>query len=358
MNTTSLFSPLALRGVTLRNRIGVSPMCQYSCKDGMAAPWHLVHLGSRAVGGAGMVMAEATAISPAGRITPDCLGLWSAAHAEALKPVAGFIEEQGAVPAIQLAHAGRKASMAAPWKGGARLLENEGGWETRAPSAVPFLPDQLPPRAMTTDDIKRFIDDFVAAAKRAVDAGFRVVEIHGAHGYLLHQFLSPLSNFRTDAYGGSEENRFRLIREVARAVRAALPAQTALGVRLSCTDWDEKGLTIKDTARLSALLKEDGVDFIDCSSGFVTPDARVPFAAGFQVPFAKEIRETAKLPTAAVGMITQAAQAQNIIANEEADMVFLARAMLRDPYWPLHAAIELGVAAKDRPVPPQYLRAY
>ncbi|MBI1214420.1 MAG: oxidoreductase [Alphaproteobacteria bacterium] len=353
-----LFTPLKLRNLTLRNRIGVSPMCQYSAVEGMSGDWHLVHLGSRAIGGAGLVMMEATGVTPEGRITPDCSGIWSDAHIEPLKRITGFIAEHGAAPALQLAHAGRKASMAAPWKGGKRLSASEGGWQTVSASAVPFTPDLAPPREMSADDIKKLIDAFVAGARRGVAAGFPILEIHGAHGYLLHQFLSPLSNFRTDDYGGSEENRFRLIREVARAVRAEVPSDTVVGARLSCTDWDEKGLTIKDTARLSALLKEDGLDFIDCSSGFVTADAKVPFAPGFQVPFATEIRETAKLPAFAVGLITEAAQANDIIAKEQADMVLLARAELRDPYWPLHAALELGIAPVDANVPAQYLRGF
>jgi 2,4-dienoyl-CoA reductase-like NADH-dependent reductase (Old Yellow Enzyme family) len=354
----ALFTPLSLGKLTLRNRIGVSPMCQYSCTDGLATDWHLVHLGSRAVGGAGLVMMEATGITPEGRITPDCHGIWSDAHIEPLKRITAFIRDQGAVPAIQLAHAGRKASMAAPWKGGQEVPPDAGGWETLAPSALPFTAGLRTPRAMTQDDIKKLVDDFVAAAKRAAAAGFDILEVHGAHGYLLHQFLSPLSNKREDDFGGSEENRFRLIRQVVRAIRAAVPADIVVGVRLSCTDWDENGLTIKDTARLSVLLKEDGAGFIDCSSGFVTAEPRVPFAPGFQVPFAREIRETAGLPCCAVGLITQARQANDIIAAGDADMVFLARALLRDPYWPLHAALELGVEAVAADVPAQYLRGF
>lgn len=355
MADVPLFSPLTLRGLTLRNRVGVSPMCQYSSQDGFASDWHLVHLGSRAAGGAGLIIMEMTDVQPEGRISPGCNGIWSDAHVEPLKRITAFCREQGAAIGIQIAHAGRKASMARPWDGGKRLAASDGGWMVSAPSAIPFQADHAPPHEMTKDDIARVKDAFVDGARRAVKAGFQIIELHGAHGYLLHEFLSPLSNKRTDEFGGSEENRFRLILSIAREVRAAVPKEIVLGTRLSCVDWADGGLTLPDTTRLSSQLKAAGVDFIDCSSGFVTSDAKVPFAPGFQVPFAKEIREKAGIATAAVGMITEAAMANSIIAKGEADMVFLARAMLRDPYWPVHAAIELG-AEPDLPV--QYLRGY
>jgi 2,4-dienoyl-CoA reductase-like NADH-dependent reductase (Old Yellow Enzyme family) len=355
MTTVPLFSPFKLRNLTLRNRIGVSPMCQYSSVDGMSTDWHLVHLGSRAQGGAGLVIMEMTDVLPEGRITPGCNGIWSDAHIEPLKRVTAFCKEQGAAIGIQIAHAGRKASMSRPWEGGKRLLPDQGGWAPSAPSPIPFLPEHAPPHEMTKDDISRVKDAFVAGARRAVKAGFQVIELHGAHGYLLNEFISPLSNKRSDDYGGSEENRFRLPLEIARAVRAEIPNEIVLGARLSCVDWVEGGITIADTVRLSSQLKAAGVDFIDCSSGFVTADAKVPFAPGFQAPFAKEIREKAGLATAAVGMITEAQMANNIIAKGEADMVFIARALLRDPYWPIHAALELGA---EPDIPPQYLRGY
>ena len=355
MASVPLFTPLTLRSLTVRNRIGVSPMCQYSSRDGFATDWHLVHLGSRAVGGAGLIIMEMTDVQPEGRISPGCNGIWSDAQVEPLKRITAFVKEQGAAIGIQIAHAGRKASMQRPWEGGKRLLPDNGGWIPSAPSPIPFLPEHAPPHEMTRDDIDRVADAFVAGARRAAAAGFQVIELHGAHGYLLHEFMSPLSNKRTDDYGGSEENRFRLTLRIAREIRSAVPKDIVLGARLSCTDWVEGGLTIADTTRLSAQLKKEGVDFIDCSSGFVTSDAKVPFAPGFQVPFAKEIRAKAGIATAAVGMITEAAMANDIVAKGEADLVLLAREMLRDPYWPTHAALELGA---ELPLPPQYLRGY
>lgn len=350
-----LFTPITFRGLTIRNRIGVSPMCQYSSQDGFANDWHLVHVGSRALGGAGMIIMEATGVTPEGRITPLCHGIWKDAHIDFLKRITAFTIGHGAAAGIQLAHAGRKASMAAPWEGGKRLKKPEGGWTTIAPSPLAFAPDMEAPHEMSLDDIKKLKDDFVAGARRAVAAGFQILEIHGAHGYLLHEFYSPLSNKRTDEYGGTEENRFRLICEIARAIRAEIPQQTVLAVRLSCSDWQEGGVTIDDTVRLSAALKKEGVDFIDCSSGALTPDGKIPVGPNYQVPFAKAIKEKAGIATAAVGMINEPAQANDIIANGEADMVFLARAMLRDPYWPLHAADVLGA---EMDVPVQYLRGY
>jgi 2,4-dienoyl-CoA reductase-like NADH-dependent reductase (Old Yellow Enzyme family) len=353
--TVPLFTPITFRGLTIRNRIGVSPMCQYSAEDGFASDWHLVHIGSRALGGAGLIIMEATGVQPEGRITPACTGIWKDEHIAPLQRVTEFAKHHGAAIGIQLAHAGRKASMASPFKGGQRITAAEGGWQTVAPSAIPFQPDFAPPHALTKDEIKQLVDDFVAAAKRAVRAGFQIIEIHGAHGYLLHEFYSPLSNKREDEYGGTEENRFRLILDIARAIRAAVPQEIVLGARLSCSDWAEGGFTIDDSVRLSAALKKGGVDFIDCSSGALTPDAKIPVGPNYQVPFAKAIRDKAAIPTAAVGMINEPQQANDIILKGEADMVFLARAMLRDPYWALHAADVLGA---EMDVPQQYLRGY
>lgn len=355
MTETHLFSPLKLRNLTLRNRIGVSPMCQYSSEDGFINDWHLVHLGARATGGAGLVMMEATGVTPEGRITPHCTGLWKNDHIAPLQRLTAYIKKEGAAAGIQLAHAGRKASMAKPAAGGARLSPAQGGWETLAPSAIPFAPEHAPPREMSVADIEKLVESFVAAAKRAVEAGFQIIEIHGAHGYLLHEFLSPLSNKRTDSYGGNRENRCRLILDIAARIRAAIPQDIVVGARLSCVDWADGGITIDDSVYVSQELKKRGVDFIDCSSGFVTSDAKVPFAPNFQVPFAREIREKAGITTCAVGMITEALQADRIIRNNEADMAFLAREMLRDPYWPLHAAQKLGQKVD---IPQQYLRAF
>ncbi|MCE9507255.1 MAG: NADH:flavin oxidoreductase/NADH oxidase [Alphaproteobacteria bacterium] len=350
-----LFSPLKIRNLVLRNRIGVSPMCQYSSEDGFVNDWHFAHLGSRAVGGAGLVMMEATNVSPEGRITPACTGLWKDAHIEPLWRITDFIKKQGAAAGVQLGHAGRKASMQKPWEGGKRLSKDQGGWETLAPSALPFSPELEPPKEMSGADIQKFIADFVSAAERAVRAGFQIIELHGAHGYLLHEFLSPLSNKRADSYGGSLENRCRLTLEIAGKIRKVIPQEIVLGARLSCVDWLEGGITIDDSAHLAQELKKRGVDFIDCSSGFISAAAKSPFAPGFQVPFAKEIREKTGILTCAVGLITEAEQADGIIRSGGADMVFLARAMLRDPYWPIHAAQKLNQKAE---IPPQYLRGY
>lgn len=351
-----LFSPITFRNLTLRNRIGVSPMCQYSATDGFATDWHLVHLGARASGGAGLVIMEATAVLPEGRITPGCTGLWDDAQIPQLKRIADFIKSQGAAAGIQLAHAGRKASCDLPWKGGMPLGTDQGGWQTVAPSAIAFSKDYPVPREMTLDDIQQFKNAFIAAVLRAVQAGFQVIELHGAHGYLLNSFLSPLSNKREDAYGGSFENRCRLMLEIAEAARAAVPVDIVLAARLSCTDWVDGGWTGDDSAALSKKLKEKGIDFIDCSTGAIVADANIPAAPGFQVPFATQIREEAGMPTAAVGLITEAKQADDIVTQGKADMVFLARAFLRDAYWPAHAAQELGVDADT--VPLQYLRGY
>jgi len=350
----NLFSPIKLRGLTIRNRIFVSPMCQYSARDGLANDWHMVHLGSRAVGGAGLVMVEATGVSAAGRISHGCTGLWSDAHADALRPMAGFIRDQGAVAAIQLAHAGRKASTHVPWRGGGPLAPEEGAWQALAPSAVPFGPGFPAPHALTVAEIDALVAQFADAARRALDAGFQVAEVHMAHGYLLHEFLSPLSNRREDEYGGTLENRMRLPLRVAETVRGLWPDDLPVFVRVSATDWVDGGWDLKQSIELSKRLKAMGIDFIDCSTGGLVPDAKIPAAPGFQVPFAAAIRREADIATGAVGLITGPAQAESIVADGEADAVLMARELLRDPYWPLHAAKVLGV---DLEWPEQYQRA-
>lgn len=351
---SKLFSPLTLREVTFRNRAWVSPMCQYSSRDGMPNDWHLVHLGSRAVGGAGMVMVEATAVTPEGRISPADSGIWSDLHAEAFSRITRFIAENGAVPAIQLAHAGRKASTAAPWLGHGPLDERDGGWQTIAPSAIPFDKHYPMPREMTREEIGELVRAFVAAAKRSLAAGFKVVEIHAAHGYLLHEFLSPLSNHRRDEYGGSPENRTRLVRQVAQAVREAWPANLPLFVRISATDYAEGGWDLQQSVELAKGLKSDGVDLIDCSSGALVPNVKMPIGPGYQVPFAEAIRRGAGIATGAVGMITEPQQAEEVISSGKADAVLIARELLRDPYWPLRAAKLLKA---DVVWPRQYERA-
>jgi 2,4-dienoyl-CoA reductase-like NADH-dependent reductase (Old Yellow Enzyme family) len=351
---SALFQPLRLREVTLRNRIAVSPMCQYSAREGLPDEWHLVHLGSRAVGGAGLVIAEASAVSPEGRISPDDTGLWSDAQAEAWAPVARFVAAQGAVAGVQLAHAGRKAGTAAPWRGGRPVPEGEGGWRPVAPSPLPFAEGYATPTELAVDDIERLVGSFRDAARRAEQAGFELVEIHMAHGYLLHQFLSPLSNRRTDDFGGSLENRMRLPLAVARAVREAFPVERPVLARISATDWVEGGWDLEQSVALAGVLREAGVDLVDCSSGGSVPDAKVPLGLGYQVPFAAAIREKAGVLTGAVGLITEPAQAEAIVAHGKADIVLLAREMLRDPYWPLHAAQALRAEVRW---PDQYLRA-
>jgi 2,4-dienoyl-CoA reductase-like NADH-dependent reductase (Old Yellow Enzyme family) len=352
------FDPWTVRSVTLRNRIGVSPMCQYSSEDGLATEWHVVHLCSRAVGGAGIVIVEATAVSPEGRITPGDAGLWADRHIEPLARINRFMKQHGAVPGIQLAHAGRKASAARPWQGGAHLPNEAAGWDTLAPSAIAFGGNLTKlPREMTEADIGRVQQDFVAAAKRSLAAGYEWLEIHSAHGYLSHEFLSPLANRRADRYGGSFENRIRFLLETARAVRAVWPERFPLAVRLSCTDWVPGGWDIEQSVELSRRLKGEGVDLIDCSSGGMTPDAKIPVGPCYQVPFAERIRHEAGIATAAVGSITQPSEADEIIRSGKADLVLLARALLRDPYWPAHAARELGQKEKVPP-PPQYARAW
>jgi 2,4-dienoyl-CoA reductase-like NADH-dependent reductase (Old Yellow Enzyme family) len=352
-----LFEPLTLRSVTLPNRVGVSPMCEYSCEDGFASDWHLVHLGSRAVGGAGLVIAEATAVEARGRITASDLGLWKDAHGEFLSRIARFVEARGAVPGVQLAHAGRKASTAVPWEGGAGVPVEAGGWQPVAPSAIAFSERTIVPRAMAVEDIGEVVRAFAAAARRSVAAGFRLIELHFAHGYLVHEFLSPLSNHRQDVYGGDFEHRIRLALEITRAVRAEWPERLPLLARLSCTDWVEGGWNVEQSVELARRLSTEGVDLVDCSSGGLVPYARIDAVPGYQVPFARRIRAEAGMPTAAVGLINTPAQADAIVREGDADLVMLARAMLRDPYWALHAAEELG-HPEARRIPVQYLRAY
>lgn len=341
-----LFTPLQLRELTIRNRIFLSPMCQYSARDGAATEWHLVHLGSRALGGAGLVMAEATAVTPEGRISPDDLGLWSDNHAEQLAPVTAFIRAQGAVAAIQLAHAGRKAGTAAPWKGIRPLKMEDGGWQCVGPSPLPFAPAYRVPHELHEEELDQIVEKFSAAARRALVAGFQVVEIHMAHGYLLHSFLSPLSNRRSDAYGGSFDNRVRLPLRVATAVREVWPQQWPVFARISTTDWIEGGWELQQSIDLGMRLRDLGIDLIDCSSGGLTPGAQIPFGPGYQTSFAEAIRHEADVPTAAVGLITEPVQAEHILRTGQADAIFLGREMLRDPYWPLRAAHELGDEVK------------
>lgn len=354
MSVAHLFSPLTIRSVVFRNRIGVSPMCQYSSTDGLANDWHLVHLGSRAVGGAGLVLTEAAAVEPRGRISPADLGIWDDGQVPGLARVAAFVAAQGAVPGIQLAHAGRKASTAPPWAGGAPVALADGGWPVVAPTSAPFDPRSPVPEALDADGLARIVAAFGAAARRAREAGFRVIEIHAAHGYLIHEFLSPLVNTRTDEFGGSYDNRTRLLKRVCRAVRDEWPDDLPLFVRVSATDWADGGWTADQTVALAHHLTRDGVDLIDCSSGGIAPGIAIPAGPGYQVPFAQRIKDTVPVLTAAVGLITSPAQADQIIRNEQADLVLLAREMLRDPYWPLHAARALG---HDGPWPDQYLRA-
>lgn len=350
-----LFEPLAIAGITLRNRIVVSPMCEYSAVDGVPDDWHLVHLGSRAVGGAALVFTEATAVSPEGRISPGDTGLWNGPQQAAWARIAGFIAAQGASPGIQLAHAGRKASTDAPWRGGGPLTAAQGAWTPLAPSPIPFDDAHPVPAPLDMAGIAKVRDDFRAAALRAREAGFQVVEIHAAHGYLLHEFLSPLCNRRTDAFGGSLVNRARLLRGTVAAVREVWPASLPLFVRVSATDWASGGWDIDECVELARWLKDDGVDLIDCSSGGAVPGAKVPQAPGYQVPFAARIRREAAIATAAVGLITDAHQAEAILAHGDADLVVIAREFLRDPYFPRRAARELGAALA---APVQYGRAW
>ena len=350
-----LFSPLTIRGVTFRNRIAVSPMCEYSSVDGFANDWHLVHLGSRAVGGAGLVLTEAAAVEPRGRISPADLGIYRDEHIEMLARIARFVREHGAVPGIQIAHAGRKASTRVPWEGGAVVPQSEGGWQTVAPSPIPFKPEDPAPAELTKSEIRAIVEAFAAAARRAVAAGFQVVEIHGAHGYLIGEFLSPLANHRTDEYGGSLDGRMRFALEVAAAVRAAWPDPLPLLMRISAVDWVAEGWQIEDSVELARRLGPLGVDLIDCSSGGIVPHARIQIGPAYQTPFAERIRRESGILTGAVGMITEPQQADAILRAGQADMVLLAREFLRDPYWPLHAAKALAAPAS---VPKQYGRAF
>ena len=351
----ALFDPLTIRDVKFANRVFVSPMCQYSSSEGYANDWHFVHLASRAVGGAGLVMTEATAVLPEGRISPQDLGIWDDGHIEMLNRIARFVQEQGSVAGMQLAHAGRKASTRRPWEQPGTVPETEGGWKkVVAPSAIPFTDNYPMPQAVTRDGIQEVIAAFAEAARRACQAGFRVIELHAAHGYLIHEFLSPLSNKREDAYGGSFENRTRLLLEIVKAVRSSWPKELPLFVRISATDWVDGAWDLQQSVRLSQLLKQAGVDLIDCSSGGNVPHAKIPVGPGYQSAFAETIRREAEIMTGAVGMITSPVQAEHIIRTGQADAVIMARELLRDPYWPLRAAREL-----DQPIawPVQYLRA-
>ncbi len=338
-----LLTPAKFRGVTLRNRIVMSPMCQYSAVEGMANDWHLVHLGSRAAGGVSLVMVEATAVTRDGRISPGDMGIWSDEHIEPLARIARFVESQGAVPSIQLAHAGRKASCDLPWRGGAPLAPEKGGWRPiYGPSSIPFNEGSPIPTPLDTSGIDAIVGAFEAAARRAIQAGFKLIEIHSAHGYLLHEFLSPLSNQRSDEYGGSLENRMRLVLRVVEQLRQRMPDDMPLFTRISATDWAEGGWDIEQSVVLSRELKARGVDLIDVSSGALIPTARIPVAKGYQVPFARRIRDEAGIATGAVGLITEAGYANEIVTGGDADLVFLARELLREPYWALKAQQHLG----------------
>ena len=353
---STLFSPLPLEQLILKNRLVVAAMCQYSAVDGFANDWHLVHLGSRAVGGAALVITEATAVSPEGRISPEDLGIWQDGHIEKLKQITDFIHKQGALAAVQLAHAGRKASTMVPWKGRTQLTPSTGGWKTLAPSAIPFNQEDDVPLALSSSQIEALIEAFAQGARRAREAGFDVIEIHGAHGYLIHQFLSPLSNQRTDEYGGSFENRTRFLLEVTKAVKSELTGKQSLWVRLSATDWADQGAgwTPEQTVRLSAILKAQGVELIDTSTGGLIPGVKIPVDPGYQVPFAAAIKKEAGIKTGAVGLITDALHAEAILNEGSADVILMARALLRDPYLPLHAQMQLDGNA-DYPI--QYERA-
>jgi 2,4-dienoyl-CoA reductase-like NADH-dependent reductase (Old Yellow Enzyme family) len=350
---SKLFSPLTINNVTLKNRIVMSPMCQYSSIDGFSNDWHFVHLGSRAIGGTGLIIAEATAVSPEGRITPGDLGLWKNEHINGLSRIVDFIHHHGSVAGIQLAHAGRKASCTVPREGGTQLDENHGGWQTVAPSDIPFASGERAPKALSKEEINEVVSDFKAAAGRADVAGFKVIEIHSAHGYLLHEFLSPFSNHRDDEYGGSFENRTRLLREVVDAVKSVWPSENALFVRISATEWVDGGWSLDESVKLASELKNMGVDLIDCSSGGNIAGVKIPLGPGYQVPLSDAVRKTGIL-TGAVGLITTAQQAETILLEEKADLILFARELLRNPYLPLNAAKELGV---DVTWPVQYLRA-
>jgi 2,4-dienoyl-CoA reductase-like NADH-dependent reductase (Old Yellow Enzyme family) len=349
-----LFQPLQIRGLTLRNRIVVSPMCQYSAEDGFATDWHLVHLGSRAVGGAAVVMTEATAIEARGRISPQDIGIYKDEHIAMLSRITTFIKEQGALAGIQLAHAGRKASTFRPWSGSGEVPAEQGGWQVIGPSTIPFAANYPLPREMTKAEIAEVVEHFQTATRRALKAGFQIFEVHAAHGYLLHQFLSPLSNQRTDEYGGSLENRQRFLLEVVDAIRQVVPEELPVFARISATDWVEGGLTLEESVEVARALKEHGVDLVDTSTGGNVATAQIPMAPNYQVPFAERIRSESGIATGAVGIITEPAQANEIIERGQADVIFLARSLLRDPYWPLRAARELH---QDVKWPSQYERA-
>ncbi len=351
---SSLFTPLTIKNITFKNRIAVSPMCQYSATDGFANDWHLVHLGSRAVGGAGLVIAEATAVTAQGRISPGDLGIWKDEHIEFLKRISSFITMQGSVAGIQLAHAGRKASHNTPWHGNKALTAQEGAWQTIAPSAIAYAAAEPVPTAMSIADIRQCINDFAKAAQRALDAGFKVIELHAAHGYLINEFLSPLSNKRTDEYGGSFTNRVRFLLEIVQATRKVMGYNLPLFVRISATDWVPGGWTIEDSVALVQLLKTATVDLVDCSSGGNSAEQKIVTGPLYQLSFAQKIKEQTGILTGAVGMITTTAEAEQIIQNGQADLVIMARQFLRDPYFPLHAAKELGT---DITWPVQYQRA-
>jgi len=352
--TNKLFSPITLREVTFRNRIFVSPMCMYSAVDGIPNDWHIVHLGSRAVGGAGLIIAEATAVCPEGRISTGDLGLWNDEQQKAFEHITAFITAQGAVPGVQIAHAGRKASFAPPQDGGLLLNPGQGGWQVVAPSAIAYSDDYATPHAMSTNEIDTVVQQFAEATHRASQAGFKVVEIHMAHGYLMHEFLSPLTNQREDEYGGTLENRMKLPLRVARAVRKAFPENLPVFVRISATDWAEGGWDLRQSIVFCKELKKIGIDLIDCSSGGQVHYAKIPVGPGYQVPFAKAIKHDVGIPTGAVGIITKALQAEEILQNEDADFIIMGRELLRDPYWPMHTAKEMDAEIQW---PHQYLRA-
>jgi len=349
-----LFSPLIIKDITFKNRIAISPMCQYSATDGFANDWHLVHLGSRAVGGTALVIQEATAISPEGRITPGDLGLYLDDHIGQLQRITSFIHQQGAVAGIQLAHAGRKASCAKPWDGGRQIIKRDGGWATVSASAIPFYNDDNAPDALGVEGIKKVIADFKSAASRALIAGYKVVEIHAAHGYLIHQFLSPLSNHRTDNYGGSFQNRSRLLLEIAKEVKTVWPKNLPLFVRISATDWAEGGWDVNEAVQLSFILKSNGIDLIDCSSAGLVPDVKIPLGPGFQVIFAERIKKEANILTSAVGLITEPEHAEEILTKGQADLILIGRESLRNPYFALNSAPVLDY---DIDFPLQYKRA-
>ncbi|MBL7700103.1 MAG: NADPH dehydrogenase NamA [Chitinophagaceae bacterium] len=349
-----LFEPLRIKDVEFKNRIVVSPMCEYSSEDGFANDWHLVHLGTRAIGGAALVFTEATAVSPEGRISPWDLGIWKDEHIEFLTRIVNFIHRHDSIAGTQLAHAGRKASVDTPWRGGKVLSDEDGGWDMLAPSAVPFREGERVPQELSVDEIRKVIEDFREAAARALKCGFKVVEIHAAHGYLINEFFSPVSNLRTDSYGGSFENRIRIVFEIIEAVQQVWPKSHPLFVRISASEWSDRGWNVDDSVRLAKLLKQKGVDLVDCSSGGNVYRAKIELGPMYQVPFAEKVKKEADIRTGAVGLITTAQQCEEILQSGKADMIFLARQLLRDPYFPLRAAKEMGVDVKW---PDQYLRA-